>query len=65
MSVTFLEEISLPFERFGRYGQALVTVYPGPGPFIAEAPPWLIGTDTVAVAVVVLPCESLTLNVIV
>jgi hypothetical protein len=47
------------------HGHALVTVYPGPGPFTAAPPLWLMGTETVAVTVVVLPNESVTLNVIV
>ena len=62
MSATFLSEIH-PNQK--HYGHALVTVYPGPGPFTAAPPLWLMGTETVAVAVAELPNESVTLKVIV
>jgi len=62
MSATFLSEID-PNQKY--YGHALLTVYPGPGPFTAAPPLWSMGTETVTVAVAELPNESVTLKVIV
>ena len=47
------------------YGQRLFTVYPAAGPSSTAVPLLFFGTKTLTVAVVLLPNESVTLNVIV
>ena len=47
------------------YGQRLFTVYPAAAPLSTAVPLLLTGTETLTVAVVLLPNESVTLNVIV
>src|SRR5215213_10408722 len=47
------------------YGQRLFTVYPAAAPLSTAVPLLFLGTFTLTVAVVLLPNESVTLNVIV
>ena len=60
MSVTFHQD-KVPDHR--HYGQRLFTVYPAAAPLSIAVPPLFLGTETLTVVVVLLPNESVTLNV--
>lgn len=62
MSVTFHQN---EFLAHPYYGQRLFTVYPAAAPLSIAVPPLFLGTETLTVAVAVLPNESVTLKVIV
>ena len=60
--------MSLPFIKnkfLDCYGQRLFTVYPAAAPSSTAVPLLFLGTETLTVAVALLPNESVTLNVIV
>src|ERR1051325_9736497 len=64
----FLMSVILSSKQVGppvAYGQRLFTVYPAAAPLSTAVPFLVTGTLTVTVAVVLLPNESDTLNVIV
>ena len=63
MSVTFHQKTRI--WTTAAYGQRLLTVYPAAAPLSTAVPLLLIGTETLTVAVELLPNESVTLNVIV
>jgi hypothetical protein len=62
ISVTFPQNECLDHPY---YGQRLFTVYPAAAPLSTAVPLLFFGTETLTVAVAVLPKESVTLNVIV